>query len=295
MKVGIVNTMNDNKYIGSIILEAAPMRDTKEDVIISPKSERRVVAETVLIDCEVLNRNKRMYSTSDMRREVEGPRLKELIESGNMRGHDGHPLSNDILVQQTIDPKLCSVKFTKIWMDKDIVRAHYRGTNNALGEAVDQDLRDGDMPSFSLRALGVIKNENGKAYVRNLRVITWDRVIYPSHKAAYTKEIISEQASIYEQYTGKKYYKSDYDKMLENVNENGLIIPITSSMAKDVVSRLQKESASLDTIFETFSGIADKLQVVGNHILLTTAFGESVYIPYGKYVDNLIRDYVNSI
>lgn len=287
----------NNKYIGSIILEASPEVDPKETttIVTTTGMNNHIVAETILIDCDAINRNKRAYATADMKKEIDGPRIKELLESGNLRGEDGHPISSDMIRQQSIDPKLCSVKYTKLWMEDNLVKAHYHGTNNQYGEALNKDLKDGDLPSFSLRALGTIQNEHGKAYVKNLRVITWDRVIFPSHKKAYTLHTVQENVNLYEQYTGKKFYEDDYYNTIKTMNENGLIINLNDKDAKKIINTLQRENASIDTIFETFEGIADRIQVVGNKILLTTAFGESIYIPYDRYIDSLIKEYVYSL
>ena len=266
----------NNKYIGSIILEASPEVDPKETttIVTTTGMNNHIVAETILIDCDAINRNKRAYATADMKKEIDGPRIKELLESGNLRGEDGHPISSDMIRQQSIDPKLCSVKYTKLWMEDNLVKAHYHGTNNQYGEALNKDLKDGDLPSFSLRALGTIQNEHGKAY---------------------TLHTVQENVNLYEQYTGKKFYEDDYYNTIKTMNENGLIINLNDKDAKKIINTLQRENASIDTIFETFEGIADRIQVVGNKILLTTAFGESIYIPYDRYIDSLIKEYVYSL
>lgn len=115
-----------------------------------------------------------------MKPEVEGDRIqKELIPTGNMRGHDGHPSSTELSIQSVINPMLCSVKYKKIWIEGNEIHANFCGTNNEHGKAFNEDLLDGDRPSFSLRALGSVDRErNGKCYVRNIRIITWDRVIF---------------------------------------------------------------------------------------------------------------------
>ena len=128
-------------YIGSIILEAAPDIDPKENttIVTTTGMNNHIVAETVLIDCDVINRNKRAYATADMKKEVEGSRLKELIETGNFKGEDGHPISADMIRQQSIDPKLVSVKYIKLWMEDNLVKAHYHGTNTQYGEALNKE------------------------------------------------------------------------------------------------------------------------------------------------------------
>lgn len=308
------------KNIGSIILEEACKT---EDVLIGPEDsgvKKRVIATGTLQKAETQNRNKRCYRRADLKRELEGPRVQELIHKAKQfKGEAGHPLSDSLIRQQTILPALCSVKYLKVWMEGDLVKANFKGTNNDLGEAFDADLRDGEKPAFSLRALGNLIQENGKSYVDHLKIITYDVVIFPSHPEAYTDKIISESGSLvtpdrrpthmsrltdkiltesaidYEDATGRTLHRSDQIKMINNINEHGRVICLTGSDAYAALNKLQRESASIGSILETFEGIANDVRVTHGHVKLTTVFGESLYIPLDKHVDNLISDYVYSM
>lgn len=141
------------------------------------------------------NRNGRIYRTADLEREINAPRQRELLAAKQLLGHAGHPLSSELVVQQTIDPKLTCVRFLKLWMDGDNVMGAFEGTNNDLGKTFDKDLRGGVKPAFSLRALGTINSTPEGAVVENLKMITYDYVIFPSHPGAYTKGILNESAS----------------------------------------------------------------------------------------------------
>ena len=89
----------------NVIHEA--VTDSKS-AIISTSPTGKPVAETILQDLEVGNRNTRLYTVAGMRPEVEGDRIqKELIPTGNMRAHNGHPSEDSLSIQTTIDPKLC--------------------------------------------------------------------------------------------------------------------------------------------------------------------------------------------
>ena len=149
-----------NRVIANIILEGAT---TVEDSIITGGSGKRVEAEGTLQDMDVENRNRRVYMKNDLLPEINGPRMTELIKAKQFCGEYGHPLSDDLVRQQTIDPKLVCVRFNKVWTEGNLVKARFQGTNNDYGEYFDRDLRDGCKPAFSLRALGAIENVNGKA------------------------------------------------------------------------------------------------------------------------------------
>ena len=271
-----------NHVIANIILEGAT---TVEDSVITNGNGKRVEAEGTLQDMDVENRNRRIYAKADLIPEINGPRMKELIDAGQFYGEMGHPLSDDLVRQQTIDPKLVCVGFNKVWVEGNLVKARFRGTNNAYGEQFDLDLREGRKPAFSLRALGAIENVNGKAYVKGIKIITWDHVIYPSHKAAYTDNIVTESAM-----DGSPLYEN---QLVVPSNDPGTIITLRESDARTVISRLQRESANLDTILTTFDGIYDKISMVNeNTIMLTNAMGGKISVNLENHVQNLIMDYV---
>ena len=272
-----------NPIIANIILEGAT---TAEDTLIADGNGKRVIAEGTLQDMDVENRNRRIYAKSDLVPEINGPRMKELIEAGQFYGEMGHPLSDDLVRQQTIDPKLVCVGFNKVWVEGNLIKARFQGTNNAYGEQFDQDLRDGRKPAFSLRALGAIENVNGKAYVKGIKIITWDHVIYPSHKVAYTSNIVTESAM-----DGTPLYEN---QIVVPDNDPGTIITLRESDARTVINRLQKESANMDIILSTFDGIYDKISMVNeNTIMLTNAMGGKISVNLESHVQNLIMDYVS--
>lgn len=271
-----------NDVIGSIILEGA---FTSEDsTIISSAKSRRLVGEGTIQDMDVENRNKRIYAKVDLTPEINGPRMKELIEAKQFRGHAGHPLSDDLVVQQTIDPKLVCVQFDKVWTTGNRVKAQFKGTNNDYGEYFDRDLRDGCKPAFSLRALGTIEQVNNKAYVKNIKIITWDHVIYPSHKTAYTEKIVSESAML-----GKETASG----IVVPHDDPGRIIPINKTDANTLLNKLQRESANMGNILESFGDFYNKVVVISeNKILLTNEYGDRMYANLENHVENIIMDYI---
>lgn len=274
-----------NNIIGSIILEGAPTT-TEDTYIVDGGSSKRVTAEATLQDMDVENRNHRIYAKEDLEPEINGPRMRELIKAGQFYGELSHPLTDDLVRQQTIDKKLVCVNFLKVWTESNLVKAQYQGTLNDYGEFLDQELRAGAKPAFSLRALGAIENINGKAYVRGIKIITWDQVIYPSHRAAYTDRVLTEAATSCD-------INAEPVKMeeLTKYNETGRIIQLTGSDAQDILNRLQRESASISSILDTFEGISDKITVTESNIILTNRFGDRFDLKLEDYVDRLIMDY----
>ena len=121
--------------------------------------------------------------------------------------------------------------------------------------------------------------------MKGIKIITWDSVIYPSHKAAYTSNIVTESTM-----DGIPLYEN---QIVVPVNDPGTIITLRESDAKTVINRLQRESANMDLILNTFDGIYDKISLVNeNTIMLTNAMGGKISVNLENHVQNLIMDYV---
>ena len=254
----------------------------------------RVIGEGIIQEAEQLNRNKRVYAHKDLYREIYvTPRTRELLETGNLKGEAGHPDAKDLARQAKIEPKLTQVQYIRLWMDGNKVKARFRGTNNQFGDEFDKDLRYGEKPSFSLRALGSIENRNGKAYVNNLRVITWDRVYYPSHPTAYMEKLVSESTELQE----KPYkLKVNQDLIKEYGNIQGveegfqIIAPFSN---KNIIDYIKQESTNIKTIIENFDCFYQSIALSenGKMVTLVDKNYDTIFVPLEKYVQNEIMNY----
>lgn len=311
--------LEDSAYtsrIGYIIKEAAPDEPTKTELFdeITCGSKKRVVGKGKLQTGNEKNRNGRWYDTEkELSPQVVCPRTKELIQHGTLMGECGHPLSKDLARQQVIYEPLCCVRYLKIWMDGNDVWAWYVGTNNSLGDTFDDNLRSKIDPAFSLRALGSVNNTSRGAEVVNLKIITWDNVIYPSHPGAYgvgllsakdmteaDKElaarlkmeqayneamIIAEAAGI----NGEAETATDSITM-KKMNETGMVIPVTNS---DVIDYLKRESANFHIFKESFDVFYDDISLIneGRQVRLTDKSGNILFVNTESYVHNGLMNY----
>lgn len=281
--------MNTSQVIGNIILESGY---TAEETKILRENNGKVEATGIIQDLGETNRNGRIYELKDMKPEVEGDRIqKELIPTGNMRGHDSHPASTELSIQSVINPTLCCVKYKKIWIEGNDIHANFCGTNNELGKAFNADLLDGDRPSFSLRALGSVDRErNGKCYVRNIRIITWDRVIFPSHKRAYTTGLItSKNESAIMEAAGYDYKQYELTNGKRALTE-GVLIPIVN---QQVVDYVKHESANIKSVLNTFETLYESAIIVngGKQVQLSLASGDKMVINLEQYIADEIMNY----
>lgn len=272
---------NYMKNIGYIILETP--KEASDNKIISENNDR-VIAEGTLQDGDNENRNRRCYATKELASGIVDARMQELIGSGNLKGEAGHPTDKSLERQQTILPTLTQVKYLKMWMDGNKVKSQYCGTNNLLGDEFNKDLLCGEKPSFSLRALGTMATREGKAYVNNLKIITYDRVYYPSHKCAYTEKIISESAGM---------HASPNQAMVEESYE-GEIIPITN---KSIINYIKNESANITTIMNNFDTLIESAVVINNgrDMQLKTINNDLLVVSLESHITNEIMDHCMKI
>ena len=266
--------------IGHIILEAPTLTaDMKIDK--STSNGSRVVAEGTLQDADTTNRNGRDYEKEDLFGALNDPRLTELMKAKSLFAEDGHPLDKSLQRQQVIYKPLTCASFLSIWTEGKYIKARFKGTNNDRGEYFDRDLRDGVLPAWSLRALGSLQNKNGKVYVKNIRIITWDSVVYPSHKCAYTERIVSEGADMAGVGSNRKVYPENWQ---------GEITPI---LTEDAIEYIRNESANLQTVCNVFETLGNSISICegGRVVQMVTANGSTIRVNLENYISNEIMDY----
>ena len=281
--------------IGYIICES-DLEVSRTNIIdaSSDKYHGKAIADCVLQTANEKNRNGRFYSREELFPQLTAPRTQELLKTGTLKAECGHPLSKDLQRQSTIDDTKTCARFLKLWTEGDDIRALAIGTNNEYGKAFDMDLKEDVLPAWSLRALGSIEQTRRGAEVKNLRVITWDNVIYPSHPGAYTKGLVNESAMT----EADKKIKSRLQAVYESNNpfeddKNGDIAIAAPIMKEDVVRFIKSESSNLKFVRECFDFAYNDITVSENgaKVILTANDGEVLVINLESYVFNQLLDY----
>lgn len=275
--------MKPNENIGYVVIETATtISDIQPTKIIKEDQKcNRVVAQGTLQEANEKNRNGRFYDSRDLFPQLTAPRTLELLRTGNLRAENGHPLSKELVRQQTIDPDKTVAIFLKLWTEGNFIKATFQGTNDARGEEFNKDLLCGFSPSWSLRALGTIQNTARGAEVKGIKIITWDRVIYPSHPRAYTDGIISESA-------GVGINDKESNVFLEQ-NDKGILIPITN---ESVINYIKSESANFKAIKESYDLLYDNIELInrGTQVKLTDRAGGIFVVNLESYIHDEIMN-----
>lgn len=283
--------------IGYIICETDLTMDPSTTVI-GRDRRNKVIAEGVVQTADERNRNGRFYAREEIFPKLKDPRLIELINAGYLRAELGHPLSKELVRQQTIDDTKTCAKFLKLWTEGNNICAQFCGTNNEYGRVFQEDLLDGCKPAWSLRALGSLENTSRGAEVRNLKIITWDQVIYPSHPGAYTRGIVSESATLSNN-TGMSRLQKLVSESARYGDDNDItgeskIYAITN---QNVMNYIKSESANLKYMKECFDFMYKDISVneSASTITLTDNSGNIFVVNLERHIHNEIMHYCSEV
>lgn len=282
--------MKTGTSIGYVILENdAPENPSDVKMIIKKPVNNKVVCEAILQTAEQRNRNGRWYAREELFREIKSPRTMELLHARALRGELGHPLSKELARQSVIDDSRTCVIYNKIWADGMNIMGEYTTTNNEFGRTLNQDILEGYIPAFSLRALGSVKTTKNGIEVVNMRMITYDQVIYPSHSNAYTTRILSENADVITEGAISIGYEKDPNETPNSLTESR-IIPLTND---DVRKMISADSKNIKFVKECMDFAYDSvvLSENGSRVILTTNEGAKMVVNLERYVKNEIMDY----
>ena len=283
--------------IGYILNESSVCMESVD--IREDRNSNRVTGIGTLQTGNEKNRNGRIYRTEDLVREINAPRQKELLAAKQLCGEAGHPIGADassLVRQQTIDPTKICVRYLKLWMEGDNVMSTFQGTNNALGEAFDKDLRQGVLPAFSRRALGTISSTPQGAVVENLKMITYDYVIYPSHPHAYTRGVLNESASSIAIPKSNFAMSNAMDGSKSFIKEfsNQDVINAISTMRESAISYVKDKSSNFKMLQECYDMTKyDTVDIINPHKLALTEAGKNtIVMSIEDYIANEIQNYI---
>lgn len=136
---------------------------------------------------DVVNRNRRLYTTKAILAGLQAQNIQELIKKGTWVGENGHPITDDIKRVTSYDPNNLSHRI----LDYELSGNLLYGTIETLadkgpGKSFMYHILQGLEASFSLRALAALTKKGDTTYITSKPfIVTYDRVIFPSHKEAY--------------------------------------------------------------------------------------------------------------
>lgn len=262
--------MPNDTSIGYVILEGL---DVEPNAKITANKNGKVVGFATFQEAERENRNGRTYMASDLLREIQCPRTKELLKSNTFYSEWCHP-QGDMVRQQTIDPKCAVARILSLEMNGNLVQGTFTPINTPLGVGFNAELLEGVLPAWSLRALGCLEVIKGRNVVTNLKMVTYDCVVYPSHDVAYTQKIVSEAAG--------------FAPHTRSLVEGGEIVPIMNS---EIMNYIKTESANVSRILDQVDTFYESAKLEGNHVRLVAKNGDIFMINLESYIQDEIAEF----
>lgn len=279
-----------DKVVGCIIMEQTSTDHTCDDLkIIRHGDVYYAKFRACLQSLDVFNRNGRNYSTSAITAGLQNENVLELLREGTWLGENGHPDSENMKRIVTINPQTVCHRILNPEVRGNMVYADIETLNDDLyGKQFTKHLEQGIEPAFSLRALAKIQTIGGKAYVNSKPyIVTYDRVIFPSHKEAYR----------------------DKNVPVKFVNESAgpVLIPTTESsdytvnkviniVEQQVIDYVTTESANVRNIVEVFECNCDHVGLShDNKTIIIKNGNETFHIAIEDYIVNELRNYMADV
>lgn len=218
------------------------IRETKENGVVG------VEFDTILHTFGDINRNNRSYNASNVWENIaQNERIQSELSDNSWFGEMDHPM------QVSKDSPLTAERLQSIYMPNrshiimnprivgDTLQAHIRtscGTEAGVGmarEIIGNHLK----PAFSCRAIAKMEMINNKPVIMVRRLITYDWVLFPSHKRAHAistptvfRESVNEQP----------------------ISSQDVMIPL-----KEILEYAGHRDVNMNTIMESFSLSSDDI------------------------------------
>ena len=270
--------MKRNEVVATIVMEeTSPGGPARQLDVIDRESLFYVKFVTVLQEFNAENRNRRTYYKDPMWESLNLPHLQELRAKHTWCGEAGHPMSDETKRILTIDPKLISHTINKIWLEGNLLYGEVETLDDGggYGTKFTKNILQGQEPAFSLRALAqLVKLADGSQLVRTRsHVVTYDRVILPSHNKAYR----DERKPI------EKVYK---DVALEGncITDEPRLVPVHES---SLVDYIMEESKNIDIVSSMVDVCKESCTFTADLKNLVVKEGSQTYL---VNVEDKIRD-----
>ena len=253
--------------------------------------------EAILHSFDVMNRNRRMYDGDNVWKcIVSNERIQDGIRKHGWFGEMDHP------GQDYTNMALTAERVQKISMGNrsHIIINPYRKDNLLLskietcagtevGQGMARDIVQGLIPSFSCRSIAQMKYVNGKPYVEVKKIITYDWVLYPSHREA---EMITKPTV----HAGKEKV------LLESANTGSTFMEyskdfyVPMSEFSDFKEFLMESDDNMKIVVESAGYEADDIKgfdPVTNNIIIESA-GNVIFVNTNRKTKKKVEDFLLS-
>lgn len=296
----MLSTFNDSADLGFMYMAEQTSPEENSVSNLSFTDKMGVVFcqfETILHTFRTMNRNKRQYLGENVEERIQkDERIQTWLHDNAWYGEQDHPM------QINVNDKLTPERVRNIYMPNrshkilnpvvsgDCLRATIQtasGTDAGRGFAC--EILQGLIPSFSCRSIASLKMINGAPTVIIQKLVTYDWVLYPSHKEAKQTgeaKFISKAAKAFVEGA------SDVEKAkLWKECSKDVMIPL-----EEIMSYCGKNDVNTQAIMESFELNEDDL--VGfdescNHLIMKDN-DNLIYVNISPRTKHEVKDFLAS-
>lgn len=279
-----------NEIVACFVMEQTSEPTTPKIMnVVRQEGVEYVRFRACLQDFNVYNRNGRNYFLEPMKAAWEDDHIRELIANNTFFGENGHPSSSDPKRIVSIDPNNCCHRI----VSKEFVGTSVFGIVESLndyngpGHQLMGHVLQGAKTAFSLRALAPItKIDANRGEIRaKPRIITYDRVVLPSHKAAYQTD---EGITMVHESTGLGGI---------TIDNKDICVPVNSSVMESLGDFLVDESRQVQNFINTYDIAYESVSLdsTGNNLILQEAFDDNIRRTFTVSMESYVRDQVSEI
>ena len=287
--------MKLNPDMGMVFIEeqTSPLENSVKNMdVVNKNGVFYVDFESCLHSFDVINRNSRMYEASNIEECLNTERIKSYLAHGGWYGEMNHP------TPKYKDKPLSPERISDIDMGNTshrMLNPHIKGNllisriqtdaGTDAGMNLAKKMVQGFIPGFSCRAIACMMLKNNKPVVQVRKIITYDWVLYQSHREA--EQITS---------TPNKFVSKTVQTVQESVNNviktaKDICIPL-----KEILESVGKTDINAQVIMESFDLTNDDIMGLSkdNRHLIMKDNNNVIYCNINQDSRNKINEYLRS-
>lgn len=257
--------------------------------------------DSILQSFDVINRNKRRYLAKNISDCLNTERILSMLKTNAWYGEQDHP------TQETENGKLTPERIKAIWMPNrshKIMQPHV--SNNLLhakiqtasgteaGRGMAMEIIQGLIPTFSCRAIATLQMIDGKPTVIVRLIITYDWVLFPSHKEAEMQgasSFVDKTAKMIKESTDAAYTAANSALQKFKKYSESVYLPL-----EQIFERIGKSDYNTQLVLEAFDLDIDAIQGISSdtdHLIVRDG-NNQMYVGISPKAKKEVKDFLTS-
>ena len=177
------------------------------------KDKKNLFIKGPYMMAEGVNRNKRIYSLDEMRREIDRYDI-DMVKTGRAMGELNHPTTADVDLERA-----CHI-VTEMSQEGNVFYGKSKVLSTPTGLIVRSLINDGVRVGMSSRALGQLipeNNRDGVNRVKDFKLVAIDCVADPSFPKAFVNGILESKQYVVNQYGQFEEAYDNFEKVISNL------------------------------------------------------------------------------